>query len=148
MQGGTKFSLRDGCTFRSLGFTLLELLVVIVIIGLLSAFVGPRYFQHVAKSERSTAYAQVQAFERALDAYRLDTGRYPSNEEGLNALMVRPASEPKWNGPYLQKAVPVDPWGHLYVYRVPGQNRDYEVLSLGKDGSLGGDGDAADIGSH
>lgn len=129
----------------SSGFTLLELLVVIVIIGLLAAYVGPRYFAQLGKSERGTAKAQIEGLGKALDAYRLDTGRYPSTEQGLNALVVRPQDEPKWTGPYLQKAVPLDPWGKPYVYRSPGQSDDFDLSSLGKDGQPGGEGDAADV---
>lgn len=128
------------------GFTLLELLVVIVIIGLLAAYVGPRYFAQLGKSERGTAKAQIEGLGKALDAYRLDTGRYPTTEQGLNALMVRPQDETKWSGPYLQKAVPLDPWGKPYVYRSPGQSDDFDLSSMGKDGQPGGEGDAADIG--
>lgn len=128
------------------GFTLLELLVVIVIIGLLAAYVGPRYFSQLGKSERQTAKAQIEGFGKALDTYRLDTGHYPSTEQGLNALMVRPSDEPKWSGPYLQKQVPMDPWGQPYVYRSPGQDGgDFDLLSTGKDRQPGGDGDAADV---
>lgn len=128
------------------GFTLLELLVVMVIIGLLAAYVGPRYFAQLGKSERSTARAQIEGFSRALDAYRLDTGRFPTTQQGLAALVVRPADESKWNGPYLQKAVPPDPWGAAYVYRSPGQDgSDYDLLSLGKDGQPGGEADSADV---
>jgi general secretion pathway protein G len=130
------------------GFTLLELLVVVAIIGLLAAYVGPRYFSQISKSERSVAKAQVEAFVKALDAYRLDVGQYPSPEEGLKALVERPGNSPKWSGPYLQKTVPADPWGHAYVYRVPGTHAEVEVLSLGKDGQQGGDGDSADIASY
>ena len=129
------------------GFTLLELLVVMVIIGLLAAYVGPRYFAQLGKSERGTAKSQVEAFGRALDAYRLDTGHYPSTTQGLAALHARPGDEPKWNGPYLQKAPPVDPWGHPYQYRQPGTgDAEFDLLSFGKDGRLGGEGDNADIG--
>jgi general secretion pathway protein G len=127
------------------GFTLLELLVVMVIIGLLAAYVGPRYFAQLGKSERSTAKAQVESLGRALDVYRLDTGHYPSAEQGLNALVVRPQDEARWNGPYLQKAVPPDPWGHAYVYQLSGQGGDFELLSLGKDGQPGGEGEGADV---
>lgn len=127
------------------GFTLLELLVVIVIIGLLAAYVGPRYFAQLGKSERGTAKAQIEGLAKALDTYRLDTGRYPSTEQGLGALVVRPQDEAKWSGPYLQKAVPADPWGRPYVYRSPGQSDDFDLSSMGKDGLPGGEGDAADV---
>ncbi|WP_140630118.1 type II secretion system major pseudopilin GspG [Methylibium rhizosphaerae] len=139
-------AVHTGSSSSSSGFTLLELLVVMVIIGLLAAYVGPRYFSQVGKSEQSVAKAQVEAFSKALDAYRLDVGRYPTSEEGLAALVQRPGAEGKWNGPYLQKSVPPDPWGRAYVYRMPGGNqRDFEVVSLGKDGQPGGSGDAADV---
>ncbi len=128
------------------GFTLLELLVVMVIIGLLASYVAPRFFDQVGKSEGKAARAQLDAFEKALAAYRLDTGSFPSSEQGLKALVDRPAAVPKWAGPYLSKAVPFDPWGNHYVYQLnTGQSRDYELLSLGKDGRRGGSGDAADI---
>ncbi len=134
---------------RAHGFTLLELLVVIVIIGLLAAYVGPKYFSQLGKSEVTVAKAQIDAFDKSLDTYRLDVGRYPSTEEGLNALMVAPPSAgAKWNGPYLKKGVPQDPWGHVYQYRAPGSKADYEILSLGKDGQPGGTGDNADISSQ
>ena len=131
--------------YRAGGFTLLELLVVMVIIGLLAAYVGPRYFAQIGKSERSTAKAQIEGLARALDTYRLDVGHYPTTEQGLNALVTRPSDEPKWNGPYLQKAVPPDPWGRPYVYRSPGQGGDFDLLSYARDGQPGGDADAADV---
>ena len=127
------------------GFTLLELLVVIVIIGLLAAYVGPKYFAQLGASEITVAKAQIGAFDKALDTYRLDVGRYPSSEEGLAALITKPGSVLKWNGPYLKKEAPPDPWGHVYVYKSPGSKGDYEVLSYGKDGQPGGTGDDADI---
>lgn len=131
------------------GFTLLELLVVIVIIGLLAAYVGPKYFSQLGKSEVTVAKAQIEAFDKSLDTYRLDVGRYPSAEEGLNALMAAPPSAgAKWNGPYLKKGVPQDPWGRAYQYRSPGTKGEYEILSLGKDGQPGGTGDNADISSN
>ena len=134
-------------TSRQHGFTLLELLVVMVIIGLLAAYVGPRYFAQLGKSERGTAKSQIEAFGRALDAYRLDTGHYPSTTQGLAALYARPSDEPKWNGPYLQKAPPADPWGQAYQYRQPGTgDTEFDLLSFGKDGRQGGEGDNADIG--
>jgi general secretion pathway protein G len=134
---------------RARGFTLLELLVVIVIIGLLAAYVGPKYFSQLGKSEVTIAKAQIEAFEKSLDTYRLDVGRYPSAEEGLAALLAAPASAgAKWNGPYLKKGVPPDPWGKPYQYRAPGTKGEYEILSLGKDGQPGGAGEDADITSQ
>lgn len=131
------------------GFTLLELLVVLVIIGLLASYVGPRYFAQIGKSEVKAARAQLDAFEKALDQYRLDTGHYPSTEQGLNALVAKPENEPKWAGQYLRKAVPADPWGNAYVYRMPGeQGADYDLLSYGKDGRPGGSGEDADVASR
>ena len=131
---------------RFAGFTLLELLVVIVIIGLLAGYVAPRYFSQVGKSEVQVAKAQIESLEKALDQYRLDNRSYPSTEQGLEALVNRPANAPNWAGPYLKKAVPNDPWGRAYVYRVPGQRGDIEVVSLGRDGKAGGNGEDADIG--
>jgi len=131
---------------HGLGFTLLELLVVIVIIGLLAAYVGPKYFAQLGKSEVTIARAQIEGLEKALDTYRLDVGRYPSSEQGLAALLNKPAEgADKWNGPYLSKAVPLDPWGHAYVYRSPGKDRPFEVISYGKDGQPGGTGENADL---
>jgi general secretion pathway protein G len=133
---------------RAGGFTLLELLVVIVIIGLLAAYVGPKYFSQLGKSEVTIAKAQIEAFEKSLDTYRLDVGRYPTGEEGLAALMTAPASAgAKWNGPYLKKGVPPDPWGHPYQYRSPAAKGEYEIVSFGRDGQPGGAGDNADISS-
>ena len=128
------------------GFTLLELLVVIVIIGLLAAYVGPKYFAQLGKSELTIARAQIDGLDKALDTFRLDVGRYPSAEEGLAALVVKPAqSAERWNGPYLKKEVPNDPWRHPYLYRVPGAHGPYQIVSYGKDGQPGGSGDDADI---
>jgi general secretion pathway protein G len=130
---------------RPAGFTLLELLVVMVIIGLLAGYVAPRYFSQVGKSEIKVAQAQIVAFEKALDTYRLDIGRYPSTEQGLTALMQRPQNEPKWNGPYLQKAIPLDPWGKPYQYKSPGERGEFDIWSFGKDGQPGGTGENADV---
>jgi general secretion pathway protein G len=134
-----------GTSPRGRGFTLLELLVVMVIIGLLAAYVAPRYFSQVGRSEVRSAQAQIAALRNALDTYRLDVGAYPTTEEGLVALSTRPQNTPKWNGPYLQRAVPPDPWGRPYLYRSPGEHAEYDLLSLGKDGQPGGTAEAADI---
>lgn len=130
---------------KNTGFTLLELLVVMVIIGLLVSYVGPRYFAQVGKSEVKTAKAQINALEQALDQYRLDTGHYPTTEQGLDALFSKPNNEAKWTGPYLKKAVPVDPWGNAYIYKFPGDHGDVDLISYGNDGRPGGKDDAADI---
>ena len=123
---------------RNLGFTLLELLVVVVIIGLLAGYVAPRYFSQVGKSEVQVARAQIDAFEKALDQYRLDKRRYPTAEEGLAAVQ-----------PYLKKTLPTDPWGRPYVYRAANaRNGEFEVVSLGRDGKTGGSGEDADITNH
>jgi general secretion pathway protein G len=127
------------------GFTLLELLVVMVIIGMLAGFVAPRYFSQVGKSEVKAARAQMDALEKALDQYRLDVGRYPNTEQGLVALVEKPANEPRWDGPYLKRAVPLDPWGNPYVMTSPGQHGDIDLVSYGKDGQPGGTGEAADL---
>lgn len=129
------------------GFTLLELLVVMVIIGLLAGYVAPRYFSQVGKSEVKVARAQIDAFEKALEAYRLDVGRYPTTELGLEALMKQPPGLSKWAGPYLKKAVPPDPWGKPYLYKHPGEHGDYDILSYGRDSKPGGEGEDADIGN-
>jgi general secretion pathway protein G len=132
-------------TRKNAGFTLLELLVVMVIIGLLVSYVGPKYFAQVGKSEVKTAKAQINALEQALDHYRLEVGHYPSTEEGLEALFVKPSSEPKWQGPYLKKSPPPDPWGNPYIYKSPGEHADIDLMSYGNDGRQGGKDAAADI---
>jgi len=118
-----------------------------VIIGLLVGYVGPKYFSQIGKSEIKATKAQIDALEKALDQYRLDVGRYPTTEQGLAALNEAPANEPKWQGPYLKKALPLDPWGHAYVYKMPGDHGDFDLLSYGNDGRPGGSGEAADIGN-
>ena len=127
------------------GFTLLELLVVMVIIGLLAGYVGPKYFAQIGKSEVKTAKAQIDALDKALAQYRIDTGHFPTTEQGLAALVTKPQNEPKWEGPYLAKGVPNDPWGNPYQYKSPGEHGDVDILSFGKDGQPGGDGENADI---
>lgn len=136
---------RHRCTRCGAGFTLLELLIVIVIIGLLASYVGPKYFAQLGKSERTVAKAQIDALEKALDTFRIDVGRYPSTEEGLAALAKKPGSVNGWSGPYLKKDVPLDPWGHPYQFRSPGASTEMELISYGKDGQPGGTGENADI---
>ncbi len=130
---------------RVAGFTLLELLVVMVIIGLLAGYVGPKYFAQIGKSEVKTARAQMDALGKALDQYRLDTGHYPTSEQGLAALNAAPAGEARWGGPDLQKALPNDPWGKPYQYKAPGEHGDYDLWSFGKDGQPGGSEESADV---
>ncbi len=130
---------------RQRGFTLLELLVVMVIIGLLAGYVGPKYFAQIGKSEVKATRAQIDALEKALDQYRIDVGHYPTTEQGLPALMKRPPGENRWSGPYLRKDVPNDPWGSPYQYRQPGEHGDFDLFSFGKDGKAGGEGENADI---
>lgn len=130
---------------RGRGFTLLELLVVMVIIGLLAAYVGPKYFSQIGKSEVKTVKAQIVGFEKALQQYRLDTGRFPNTEQGLAALQARPANVVKWDGPYLEKSLPMDPWGRAYTYASPGEHGEFDISSTGRDGRPGGDGLDGDI---
>lgn len=128
------------------GFTLIEMLVVITIIGLIMALVGPRVLGYLADSKVKAAKIQIASFKSALDLYYLDAGRYPSTSQGLGALVHRASNAPAWNGPYLKGGnVPLDPWGHPYAYRSPSQHGPYAIVSLGSDGQQGGTGDAADI---
>lgn len=140
------------------GFTLLELLVVLLIIGMLAAFVGPKYFGEISKSQTQVAAAQIASFAQALDQFHIDTGRYPTSAEGLNSLYVNTTSVANWNGPYLKvqansgasaPTVPLDPWGNAYNYALPSatpsSGRDYDVISYGADGKAGGTGVDADI---
>lgn len=127
------------------GFTLLELLVVMVIIGLLAGYVGPKYFEQIGKSETKTAKAQLDALGKALDQFRIDTGSYPTSEQGLEALNKNLGNNPKWAGPYLKKSVPNDPWDKPYLYKSPGEHGDYDLYSLGKDGQQGGTKEAEDV---
>jgi general secretion pathway protein G len=130
----------------SKGFTLLELLVVLLIIALLAGYVGPKLFGEVGKAKTKTAASQMKSLADALDHYRLDTGHYPSTEQGLTVLTKKPADEPKWQGPYLMKDVPADPWDRFYTYSKPGENgRDYDLLTYGADGKAGGSGEDADV---
>lgn len=130
---------------RNTGFTLLELLVVMVILGLLAGYVAPKFFAHIGKSEVKAARAQLDSLEKALDAYRLDVGSYPSTEQGLLALMQKPAGDSRWSGPYLRKNLPSDPWGRPYQYASPGEHGEFDLFSFGKDGQTGGSGENEDI---
>ena len=130
------------------GFTLVEMLVVIAIIGLVMGLIGPRVLNYLGEAKVKTARLQIESFGSALDLFYLDVGRYPTAGEGLTALVERPANAQVWNGPYLKNAsVPADPWGHVYLYRVPGEKGPYQIVSLGSDGQEGGSGTAADIGN-
>ena len=131
-------------TRRKAGFTLVELLVVMAIIALLAALVGPKLFPKLGKGKQSAAKAQIELLGQALDQFRLDVGRYPTSQEGLNALMVNPGTT-GWEGPYLKKALPPDPWGKPYQYLCPGSHGEYDLLSYGRDGNPGGDGEDKDV---
>ncbi|MFP4088511.1 MAG: type II secretion system major pseudopilin GspG [Desulfobacteraceae bacterium] len=130
---------------KNKGFTLIELLIVMVILGLLAALVGPRMFGKVGKSRQKAAKAQITLFETALDTYKLDTSKYPTTGQGLEALRNQPSGVERWDGPYLPKSVPKDPWGHEYEYRCPGEHGDYDIISYGADGSPGGEDENMDI---
>lgn len=139
------WQMQQQCVHSTRGFTLLELLVVMVIIGLLAAYVGPKYFSQVGRSEVRMAQTQIDALEKSLHQYRLDVGNYPSTEQGLTALVTAPNNEPRWQGPYLSKTAPPDPWGKPYVYKYPGEWSEFDLFSFGKDGQPGGEDEAADI---
>ena len=127
------------------GFTLIELLVVMIIIGLLAALVGPRFIRQEEKAKVKAAKAQIELLSTALDTFRLDVGRYPTSQEGLEALRTQPGGVERWDGPYLKKEVPLDPWGKPYVYKSPGEHGPFDIVSYGADGTAGGDGDNRDI---
>ena len=128
------------------GFTLIELLVVLVILGLLAGLVGPQVIKYLGGANTKTAKLQIEDFSTALDAFRLDMGRYPTTNEGLQTLVIQPSGANRWNGPYLRKnTVPKDPWGNDYQYRAPGQHGAFDLYSLGADGAEGGDGENQDV---
>jgi len=131
---------------RRSGFTLIELLVVLMILGLLAGLVGPRVLQYLGGAKSDTAQLQIEEFGAGLDLFHLEVGRYPSTDEGLEALAKAPAGVQNWNGPYIKKKdVPTDPWGNQYVYKYPGDNGDYDLYSLGRDNADGGEGEDADV---
>lgn len=132
---------------RSHGFTLVELLVVLAILAMLAGLVGPRILGQLGGAKSKTAAVQIQDLEQAADLFKLDVGRYPTRDEGLAALVKRPSSAKGWNGPYLKKGLPDDPWGNPYHYNFPGQRGDIDIYSLGADNATGGDGENADIGN-
>ncbi|WP_307188826.1 type II secretion system major pseudopilin GspG [Massilia sp. NR 4-1] len=128
------------------GFTLLELLIVIVILGLLASYAGPKFLGQIGKSRTQIARAQIDLLQKALEQYRIDTGHYPPQAMGLAALNAQPQNEPNWNGAYLKKRIPPDPWGFGYHYRMPGtESREYEVVSFGRNGEEGGEGEDGDV---
>ena len=135
----------DGRKRKDAGITLIELLVVMVIIALFAAIVGTRVGRNVDKAKQVAAKSQIAEYESALEQFKLDVGHYPSTEEGLQVLRTKPENAPNWDGPYLKKEVAPDPWGHPYVYRLPGTHGDFDLISYGADGQQGGDGDNADI---
>ena len=127
------------------GFTLIELLVVMVIIGLLAALVGPRFIRQEEKAKIKAAKAQIELLGTALDTFRLDVGRYPTTQEGLEALRTKPGGLERWDGPYLKKDLPLDPWGKAYAYKSPGEHGAFDIVSYGADGAPGGEEDNRDI---
>lgn len=137
----TQTSLR---IFR--GFTLIELLVVLMILGLLAGIVGPRVMKYMGSAKTNAAMLQIEEFGSGLDLFLLETGRYPTTEEGLLALADEPYGINNWHGPYLKKKkIPSDPWGNSYQYRSPGENSDYDLYTLGRDNADGGDGEDSDV---
>ncbi len=131
---------------REAGVTLIELLVVVTIIALFAALVGPRLFRQVGKSRTTAARAQINAFQTALGVYKLDTSQFPTTQQGLDALRTKPEGVERWDGPYLPQDIPLDPWGHAYVYKFPGEHGDEpDIVSLGADGNAGGEGEDADV---
>jgi general secretion pathway protein G len=127
------------------GFTLMELLVVLAILGLLMSLVGPRVLSQLGGAKTKTTAIQIQDLAQSLEMYKLDVGRFPSTEQGLNALVQKPVDVVGWNGPYLKSNVPVDPWNRAYTYKYPGEHGEFDIYSYGQDGSPGGEGEDADV---
>ena len=131
---------------RQAGFTLVELLVVLIILGLIAAFAAPQVIKYIGGAKSDSAKIQVERLSGVLDLYRLQVGRYPSDDEGLDAMMDQPADAPNWDGPYLKKAdALIDPWGRPYLYRFPGEYGDFDLYTLGADGQDGGEGENRDL---
>ena len=133
------------CPKRNRGFTLIEIIIVVIIMSLIAALVVPRLFKKVEKSKQQIAKTQIIMIENAVKMFKLDAGRYPSTEEGLKALLEKPAKTNNWDGPYLEKSIPKDPWGQDYLYTYPGKNYVFEIVSLGADGKEGGEGEDKDV---
>lgn len=139
---------KNSCTgHRSAGFTLIELLVVLVILGLLAGVVGPNVLNQLGGAKTKTARVQIKDLEQAVEMYKLDVGRYPTNSEGLAALVEKPGNADGWNGPYLKSGVPQDPWKYDYHYEFPGTHADVDIFSLGQDGAQGGEKENSDVGN-
>ncbi|RLA49007.1 MAG: type II secretion system protein GspG [Gammaproteobacteria bacterium] len=132
---------------RQSGFTLMELLVVLAILGLLMSLVGPRVLSQLGGAKTKTAAIQIKDLEQSLEMYKLDVGRFPSNDEGLVALVARPAGSTGWNGPYLKSDVPLDPWKRDYLYKYPGDHAEVDIFSYGQNGTPGGEGEDTDVGN-
>ena len=132
---------------RQGGFTLMELLVVLAILGLLMSLVGPRVLNQLGGAKTKTAAIQIKDLEQSLEMYKLDVGRFPSTEQGLNALVTKPADVVGWNGPYLKSDVPVDPWKREYHYKYPGEHGELDIFTFGQNGAAGGEGEDSDVGN-
>lgn len=136
---------RSGLKMKNAGFTLIEVMVVVIILGLLSALVAPKFFSKIDQAKFRTAKTQIEMLGAALDSFRLDNGRYPTEAEGLKVLREKNPELENWHGPYLPKPVPEDPWGNDYVYRYPGEHGPYDLVSYGQDGTQGGEGNNRDV---